>query len=185
MFNYSFSSSLLLKIQNMEQLHKLTTTLLFFTSGFIPTLTSSLFINAFELFIIFSFSIININYIFLFFYFLLSEKIKIDCFIYFYYNIVKIINLINSIKIEFTGNRYGLTEKQKEQIKLVFDKYDYIIASHGDCVGSDTDFHNLCINYKNEHPNKTIGVIIMFIDVIILIIVYAIIVIINFFIFYL
>ena len=60
------------------------------------------------------------------------------------------------IKIGFTGNRYGLKPEQEEQIKLILDKYDNIILSHGDCVGSDTDFHKLCMNYKNTHPQKKI-----------------------------
>jgi len=62
------------------------------------------------------------------------------------------------IKIGFTGNRYGLTPEQKDQIILILDNYDDIIVSHGDCVGSDTDFHNICINYRNEHPNKKIRI---------------------------
>ena len=63
-----------------------------------------------------------------------------------------------NIKIGFTGNRYGLTSEQKDQIILILDKYDNMVVSHGDCVGSDTDFHNLCISYKNSHPNKKIRI---------------------------
>ena len=63
---------------------------------------------------------------------------------------------MESIKIGFTGNRHGLTVEQKEQIKLILDKYDNIIVSHGDCVGSDTDFHNLCMKYKKENADKKI-----------------------------
>lgn len=62
------------------------------------------------------------------------------------------------IKIGFTGNRYGLTSDQKVQIISILDKYNNMIVSHGDCVGSDTDFHNLCVNYKNIHPNKKITI---------------------------
>ena len=54
---------------------------------------------------------------------------------------------MEAIKIGFTGTRKGLTPIQKEEIKLILDKYDNIIVSHGDCIGSDTDFHNLIINY--------------------------------------
>ena len=60
------------------------------------------------------------------------------------------------IKIGFTGNRYGLKPEQEEQIKTILDKYSNIIVSHGDCVGSDTEFHKLCILYKETHINKTI-----------------------------
>ena len=55
---------------------------------------------------------------------------------------------MEAIKIGFTGNRKGLTPIQEEEIKLILDKYDNIIVSHGDCIGADTDFHNLCMNYK-------------------------------------
>jgi hypothetical protein len=60
------------------------------------------------------------------------------------------------IKIGFTGNRNGLNSEQEEQITLLLNKYNNIIVSHGDCVGSDTDFHKLCINYKETHLDKTI-----------------------------
>lgn len=62
------------------------------------------------------------------------------------------------IKIGFTGNRFGLTQEQKHQIILILDKYDNLILSHGDCVGSDTDFHNICVDYKNKHSNKKISI---------------------------
>ena len=60
------------------------------------------------------------------------------------------------VKIGFTGNRHGLNSEQKVQIISILDKYNNLILSHGDCVGSDTDFHNLCVNYRNEHLNKKI-----------------------------
>jgi hypothetical protein len=63
---------------------------------------------------------------------------------------------MDQIKIGFTGNRHGLRPEQEEQIILILDKYDNIIVSHGDCVGSDTDFHKLCIKYKEAHLDKTI-----------------------------
>jgi len=44
------------------------------------------------------------------------------------------------------------------------DKYDNIIVSHGDYIGSDTDFHNLCMNYRKEHPNKYIRMEIFYIN---------------------
>lgn len=39
---------------------------------------------------------------------------------------------MNTIKIGFTGNRYGLTNKQKEEIIQILDKYDNIIVSLSD-----------------------------------------------------
>lgn len=65
---------------------------------------------------------------------------------------------MQQIKIGFTGNRYGLRPDQKTQIIELLDKYNHITASHGDCVGSDTDFHKLCISYKYRHPEKTVTV---------------------------
>jgi|694.fasta_scaffold134342_3 hypothetical protein len=64
--------------------------------------------------------------------------------------------MMETIKIGFTGNRYGLSIEQKEQIKLILDNYTNIIVSHGDCVGADTDFHNLCINYRETYPDKSL-----------------------------
>lgn len=61
-------------------------------------------------------------------------------------------------KIGFTGNRHGLTSEQKDQIISILDKYNNVIVSHGDCVGSDTDFHQLCVHYKNINPNKKIRI---------------------------
>ena len=62
------------------------------------------------------------------------------------------------IKIGFTGNRHGLSEEQKEDIKSILDKYKNIIVSHGDCVGSDTDFHNLCVTYREQHPETSLEI---------------------------
>ena len=62
------------------------------------------------------------------------------------------------IKIGFTGNRYGLNYEQKNQIISILDKYNNLIVSHGDYKGSDMDFHNLCIDYRNKQPNKKIKI---------------------------
>jgi hypothetical protein len=62
------------------------------------------------------------------------------------------------IKIGFTGNRYGLNDEQKEQIVYLLDKYNNIIVSHGDCIGSDTEFHDICVNYRNININKQIRI---------------------------
>ena len=65
---------------------------------------------------------------------------------------------MQQIKIGFTGNRYGLRPDQKTQIEALLDKYENITVSHGDCLGSDTDFHSLCTDYKKAHPDKTITI---------------------------
>jgi hypothetical protein len=58
----------------------------------------------------------------------------------------------------FTGNHNGLTYTQKEQIRYILDKYNRLIISHGDCMGSCSDFHNLCLEYKREHLDKDIQI---------------------------
>ena len=63
---------------------------------------------------------------------------------------------METINIGFTGNRNGLNQEQKDKILMILDKYVDIIVSHGDCVGSDTEFHNICINYKETYPTKKI-----------------------------
>ena len=63
------------------------------------------------------------------------------------------------IKIGFIGNcRYGLDSEQKDKIISILDIYDNIIVSHRDSIGTDKDFHNLCMNYRKEHPNKKIRI---------------------------
>ena len=63
---------------------------------------------------------------------------------------------MEAIKIGFTGNRFGLNNNQKKQILDILDQYNNIIVSHGDCIGSDTDFHNLCVDYRNKNQTKKI-----------------------------
>lgn len=62
------------------------------------------------------------------------------------------------VRIGFTGNRHGLTANQRAQILLILDQYDHMILAHGDCVGSDTDFHQLCVDYRARHPQKTLRI---------------------------
>lgn len=52
--------------------------------------------------------------------------------------------------------KIGLNQEQKDQIISILDKHKNIIVSHSDCIGTDSNFHNLCIDYKNKHPNKKI-----------------------------
>ena len=32
------------------------------------------------------------------------------------------------------------------------------VQVHGDCIGADTDFHNLCVAYRSAHPEKYIKI---------------------------
>ncbi len=65
---------------------------------------------------------------------------------------------MEQIKIGFTGNRKGLNPEQSEQIIKILNNYSNIIVSHGDCIGSDTDFHNICVKYKESNPDKKIQI---------------------------
>lgn len=62
------------------------------------------------------------------------------------------------ICIGFTGNRNGISESQKEGIISILNNYNHIVALHGDCVGSDTDFHNLCVANRAKNPNKVLKI---------------------------
>ena len=61
----------------------------------------------------------------------------------------------NIIDYGFTGTRSsGLNENQKENIiKLLkndLENNKIIKIHHGDCIGADQDFHNLCLNLSNK-----------------------------------
>jgi hypothetical protein len=69
---------------------------------------------------------------------------------------------MDPINIGFTGTRSGLTQKQKEALRSSLRSYRWagyapseVICHHGDCVGADTDFHNICVELNYEiiiHP---------------------------------
>jgi hypothetical protein len=44
----------------------------------------------------------------------------------------------------FTGTRNGLSNKQKESIIKLLSNKQNIEVHHGDCVGADKDFHDIC-----------------------------------------
>lgn len=76
---------------------------------------------------------------------------------------------MKKIRIGFTGTRNGLNLEQKDKIKSFLKDSDTdtdthtdtdIEVSHGDCVGADTDFHEIITQYNKEHPNKKIKIII-------------------------
>lgn len=48
------------------------------------------------------------------------------------------------IYIGFTGTRDGITNDQRAKIHTILNDYNNIVALHGDCIGADTDFHNIC-----------------------------------------
>jgi hypothetical protein len=63
--------------------------------------------------------------------------------------------------IFFTGTRYGLTEHQRVWVRWFLDMGPRVVR-HGDCRGSDTEFHQMCLvrGYKDEslniHPGRSV-----------------------------
>lgn len=47
---------------------------------------------------------------------------------------------------------------QAETIIRVLDAHSSLVVLHGDCIGADTDFHNLCVAYRSAHPEKYIKI---------------------------
>lgn len=45
--------------------------------------------------------------------------------------------------IGFTGSRTGMTDAQKEAVRRLLNELQPKQARHGDCLGSDADFHTL------------------------------------------
>lgn len=55
----------------------------------------------------------------------------------------------DTVRIGFTGTREGMSDSQKTQVaKLVRDLIGEAQGEvhHGDCVGADSDFHNICLS---------------------------------------
>lgn len=54
------------------------------------------------------------------------------------------------IGVGFTGTRFGMTEAQKEKVALILETPDEPVkAHHGDCIGADSDFHDICSGHYN------------------------------------
>lgn len=47
------------------------------------------------------------------------------------------------MKIVFTGTSKGKTARRLQALTCELQAYDISEAHHGDCVGADTEFHNL------------------------------------------
>lgn len=62
------------------------------------------------------------------------------------------------MRIGFTGTREGMTDAQKEAVRDLLIKFTPEWAHHGDCVGADADFHQICrdlgIRVKGHPPIK-------------------------------
>lgn len=53
--------------------------------------------------------------------------------------------MVETFSIGFTGTQEGMTVNQKETINYIFGHRNFNISEvhHGDCVGSDKDFHDI------------------------------------------
>jgi len=65
---------------------------------------------------------------------------------------------MDNVVIGFTGNRYGITKKQKIAIKNILAEYENMTVMHGDCVGADSDFHDICVKYRKNNPDKKLTI---------------------------
>jgi hypothetical protein len=58
---------------------------------------------------------------------------------------------MSHIKYGFTGTRTGLNESQRNNIikplESNINKGNIIEVHHGDCVGADKDFHDICVDF--------------------------------------
>ncbi len=50
--------------------------------------------------------------------------------------------------IGFTGTRKGMTEEQRDSVKRYLNAQLPLCVNHGDCIGADTDFHNIALGLK-------------------------------------
>lgn len=58
---------------------------------------------------------------------------------------------VSILKLGFTGTRNGMTRSQRRAVIGHLDrwslKYDLLEVHHGDCIGADSDFHDLCTQF--------------------------------------
>jgi len=68
------------------------------------------------------------------------------------------------IKYGFTGTRTGLSPEQKSQVFNLLSshisKNESIEVHHGDCVGADKEFNDICLQLHQTYPNANIRIIV-------------------------
>ncbi len=52
--------------------------------------------------------------------------------------------------VGFTGTREGMTDPQQVTVEKILRKLQPSWVVHGDCVGADTDFHNITESLRRE-----------------------------------
>jgi hypothetical protein len=59
------------------------------------------------------------------------------------------------VELGFTGTKQGMTPKQFNEVVKLLVQFKPDRVHHGDCVGSDEDFHTIATNngyYRHIHP---------------------------------
>jgi len=68
------------------------------------------------------------------------------------------------VKYGFTGNRSGLSTEQKLQVYNLLVSHiannETIEVHHGDCVGADKEFNDICLQLHQEYPNANIHIVV-------------------------
>lgn len=61
------------------------------------------------------------------------------------------------MKVGFTGTRKGMSQYQKHRVYTYLERLGASEAHHGDCVGADSDFHDICLDLGIDiyiHPGR-------------------------------
>jgi len=54
--------------------------------------------------------------------------------------------------LSYTGTREGMTAKQYETVRRLVHELKPTIAIHGDCMGGDSEFHKIIVEWKKIQP---------------------------------
>lgn len=58
---------------------------------------------------------------------------------------------MKTLRLGFTGTQQGMNEAQAalfiKHLKRLAKRYDHVEIHHGDCIGADEEFHNLCLEH--------------------------------------